>query len=251
MPLSDWRERTILAYLDEPPFCYPRPDGEATGCDIDVARHVLTELGVPHVATRLVTFAELMPGVVTGEWTVNTPLFVTEERAQQVAFSRPVWSLADGLLVRASDSGRLISDEAIAHDGHVNVGVIAGQIQEQATLAAGVPPARILHYATQGEAVTALRQGQIDAYPSVAAAHRGYLQQHPDPDLLTIDLFSSLPGGEGSTAAVGAYSFALENHGLRDAFDQVLAAFLGSLRHRAIMRGHGFTDAEIDRVLSG
>ena len=251
MPLPDWCERTILAYLDEPPFCYPRPDGEATGCDIDVARHVLTELGVPHVETRLVTFAELMPGVVTGEWTVNTPLFVTEERAQQVTFSRPVWALADGLLVRATDAGALVSYEALAHDGHVNVGVIAGQIQEPATLAAGVPPARILHYASQGEAVTALRQGQIDAYPSVAAAHRGYLQQHPNPDLVIVDLLSAASGGEGSIAAVGAYSFAPTSSRLRDAFDQVLAAFLGSSQHRAIMRNYGFTNAEIDRVLSG
>lgn len=251
MPLPDWHEHTILAYLDEPPFCFPLPGGQATGCDIDVARYVLSELSVPRVETRLVTFADLMPGVAAGDWTINTPLFVTDERALQVAFSRPVWSLADGFLVRAADASIFTSYESLAHDERVIVGVITGQVQEQAALAAGVPPARILHFATQGEAVAALRQGLIDAYPSVAAAHRGYLHQRPDPDLVTIDLLASAPGGDGRTSAVGAYSFAHKNHGLRVAWDRVLASFLGSTQHRAIMRGYGFTDAEIDRVLSG
>jgi polar amino acid transport system substrate-binding protein len=249
MPLPDWRECTILAYLDEPPFCFPLPGGQATGCDIEVARHVLSALDVQRVDTRIVTFAELMPGVAAHNWTVNTPLFMTEGRCRNVAFSRPVWCLTDGLLVRSIDSTSLTSYEVLARDERAKVGVIAGQIQEQAALTAGVPPARIQRFATQGEAVDALRRGRIDVYPSVAAAHRVYLHQHPALDLVVIDLLSKTPEGKSSTSALGAYSFALENHSLRRAWDQILDLFLGSSRHREIMRRYGFLDAEIDRVL--
>ena len=93
-------DQIVFAYLDEPPFCAPAVDGPV-GCDVEVAFVVLRALGVERIETRLVTFAELLPGVASGAWHVNTPLFITPERARLVDFSRPVWSLADGLMVQA------------------------------------------------------------------------------------------------------------------------------------------------------
>ena len=72
-----WRERVVLAYIDEPPFGMPGPDGQARGCDVDLAMTVLHGIGVRHIEMRLTTFAELLPGVCAGRWTINTPLFVT------------------------------------------------------------------------------------------------------------------------------------------------------------------------------
>jgi polar amino acid transport system substrate-binding protein len=244
-----WREHTILAYLDEPPFCFPAPDGTAAGCDIEVAMHVLSMLGVQSIETRLVTFAELIPGVAAGRWTVNTPLFVTAERAAKVVFSRPAWALADGLLVRGCDAETLTCYEALASDARVIVGVIADQVQERSALAAGVPAGRITRFATQREAVAALQAGKIDAYPSVTMAHRGYLAQRPDSDLTIVDLYAPALAGEGRAAAIGAYSFSRQNNDLWTGFDHALRAFLGTPQHREIMRRYGFVDAEIDRVL--
>jgi polar amino acid transport system substrate-binding protein len=239
----DRAKPVIFAYLDEPPFCAPAPNGPI-GCDVEVAFAVLRAIGIEGIETRLVTFAELLPGVASGAWQVNTPLFVTEERARLVDFSRPVWSLADGLMVRAGNPKRLISYRALAAHVDVRLVVVADQVQEQRALAAGLPPARLLRVATQPEAVAAVRDGRADAYASVAMAHRGFLRAAPDARLAVVDF-----GADGGAAAEGAYSFAKSNADLRHAFDGMLQRFLGSPEHRAIMRRYHFTDADIDRVL--
>ena len=233
----------VFAYLDEPPFCAPGPDGAAIGCDVEVAFAVLRAIGVDRIETRQVTFAELLPGVANGLWHINTPLFVTAERANLVAFGRPVWSLADGLMVKAGNPKALTSYRALAENADARLVVVADQVQEQAALAAGLPSARILRVATQPDAVAAVLDGRADAYASVAMAHRGYLRGSPDARLEVVDF-----GALGGVAAEGAYSFAKSRDDLRRAFDRVLETYLGSPEHRAIMRRYHFTDVDIDRV---
>jgi len=234
----------IFAYLDEPPFCAPGPDGAPVGCDVEVAFTVLRSIGVERIEAKLATFAELLPGVASGAWHINTPLFVTEERARVVDFSRPCWSLADGLMVRAEYAGRYDSYAALAADQDARLVVVADQVQEQRAVAAGVMLQRVLRVATQVEAVAAVRDGRADAYASVAMAHRGYLLANPDDALRVADF-----GASGGAAAIGAYSFAKSNPALRTAFDEALGNYLGSPSHRAVMRRYGFSDADIDRAL--
>jgi polar amino acid transport system substrate-binding protein len=233
----------IFAYLDEPPFCAPAADGPV-GCDVEVAFAVLRAIGIERIETRLVTFAELLPGVASGAWQINTPLFVTEERARLVEFGRPVWSLADGFMVQAGNSKRLTSYRALAAHMDARLAVVADQVQEQRALAAGLAPARVLRVATQPEAVEAVRDGRADAYASVAMAHRGFLRATPDARLAVVD-----GSADGGAAAEGAYSFSKTNADLKRAFDSVLQRFLGSPEHRAIMRRYDFSDADVDRVL--
>ena len=178
-------------------------------------------------------------------WTVNTPLFVTPQREARVAFSRPVWALADGLMVRADAKLRPASYEAMAANAASVLGVVAAQVQEQSAREAGMPTERITCFADQRAAVEALRGGLIDAYASVAAVHRGFLLREPDAGLAVVDLGARA----GQLAAVGAYSFAKANDGLRRAFDAELRVYLGSSRHRAVMRRYGFGRDEFDRVL--
>ena len=44
-------------------------------------------------------FAELIPGLGEGRWDMTTGLFISEERRKLVDFTRPIWSLPDGLMV--------------------------------------------------------------------------------------------------------------------------------------------------------
>jgi polar amino acid transport system substrate-binding protein len=233
----------VFAYLDEPPFCAPTTTGPI-GCDVEVAFAILKAIGIERVETRLVTFAELLPGVARGTWHINTPLFVTEERQRLVDFSRPVWSLADGFMVRAGNPKRLDSYEGLAANTDARLVVVADQVQEQRALAAGTPPQRIQRVATQAEAVRAVQDNRADAYASVAMAHRGYLAANPNDGLRVVDF-----GASGGAAALGAYSFAKANQDLRGAFDAALGHYLGSPEHRATMRRYGFSDADVSRIL--
>ena len=127
-----------VAYLDEPPFFAPTADPAARlAADIELLRHVLDDLGVREVEFVLTTFAELIPGVIEGRWTMNVPMFVSAARAALIDFSRPVWVAADGFIVRSADAATLTSYEAIAADPAARLAVVVAQIQEQTALAAG------------------------------------------------------------------------------------------------------------------
>ena len=240
--LPPWRERAVFAFIDEPPFARPLPAGGAEGCDVDLALTVLGALGVAHVELRLTTFAELLPGVAAGRWHVNTPLFVTAERADQVAFSRPVWALGDGFIVKAGNPLGIDSYAAIAA-GQAWLGVVMGQVQHDAALAAGVPPGRIRTYSTQQAVVQALRDGEVDAYASTALGNRMFVAALGDVGL------AAVAQPLASAAPVGAFSFALQAHELKARFDEVLAGYLGSAAHRRAAGRWGLGAAEIDPVV--
>jgi polar amino acid transport system substrate-binding protein len=228
----------VFAYLDEPPFCWPAAGGTAQGCDVELVTAVLQALGITEFEQQLTTFAELLPGLASGRWTLTTPLFVTAERQKLVDFSRPVWALTDGLLVRSADRDRLTSYRAVASTA-ARLVVVGGQVQEQAGLAAGIAPERVIRVATQEEAVAAVRHGDADAYASVAMAHRGYLVRRPDDQLAVV----TVPVDEGTPAA-GAFAFGKQHAIFRERFDRALTGLIGSPWHRAIMARHGFPAGE-------
>jgi polar amino acid transport system substrate-binding protein len=189
-------------------------------------------------------FAQLLRGLHDGRWMMTTGLFVTDERRTTVAFSRPIWALHDGLLVRATNPRGIAGYGSLALDGSAVLGAIVEQVQHATALRLGVPADRIRLFRTQDEAAAAVADGRVDAYASVAAAHRGYLAKRPDAALAVVDV-----PVEETPPAYGAFAFARESRGLRDAIDDALGAYLGSPAHRALMARYGFTAVEVDRVL--
>ncbi|MGL4290158.1 MAG: transporter substrate-binding domain-containing protein [Phreatobacter sp.] len=238
-----WRDGLVFACLEEPPFCGRNAAGEVTGCDIAVARHVLAAAGAGPVDFVMTAFAELLPGLADGRWAMTTGLFVTPERARRAAFSRPIWALPDGLLVASGNPKGLTGYAAIASAPAARIGVIEGQVQHQAALAAGIPLHRVIIHATQSEAAEAVRHGEIDAYASFAMAHRGYLAKAGGQGLQVVEV--------DGPAQAGAFTFALANDGLAEAVDAALAGFLGSPAHRALMLAHGFGGRDVDRIAPG
>lgn len=89
-----------FAYLIEPPFNSVNAKGRVTGCDVELARHVFDALGIAEFDLVGTEFSELLPGLADGRWRMTTGLFGTRERRAFAQFSRPIWALSDGLLIR-------------------------------------------------------------------------------------------------------------------------------------------------------
>lgn len=238
-----WRERVVFAYLEEPPFCF-RTVGGASGCDVELAQAVLRDLGVAACDFVEAEFADLIPGLVDGRWAMTTGLFVTPERRKHIAFSRPIWALHDGLLVRAGNPRNIAGYRSVAADAHATLAIVKDQRQRDSALELGVPAARIIEFHTQKKAADAVAGGAADAYASVAMAHRGYLASHRSAPLAVVDV----PASE-LAPAFGAFGFAQSNAGLAEAIDRALGAYLGSEAHRQLMARYGFAPAEVDRVV--
>jgi polar amino acid transport system substrate-binding protein len=232
-PLRHDRELRF-AFLIEPPFCYRASDGAITGCDVEVARHVAQRIGVGALDPVETEFAELLPGLADGRWDMTTGLFVTAERRRLADFSRPIWALPDGLLVRRRNPHGIVGYSSVARAA-LQLGVVREQVQHSTALRLGVPKNRIRAFATYAEAAAAVAAGTIDAYASVAMAHRGYLERHSAHRLAVVEV----PASE-KAAEPGAYAFAKGQARLRDAVDEALAGFLGSVEHKALMARFGF-----------
>jgi polar amino acid transport system substrate-binding protein len=239
--------KVVLAYIEEPPFGWTNPDQSATGADIELADSVLRATGVTHVEHRLTTFAELLPGVQSGRWDMNVPLFVTSERIAKVEFSIPVWAIGDGFLVRSSNPKALYSYESIAQRPDARLGVIAGQVQHGSAQAKGVRDVQILLFEQQAQAVAAVESGEIDAYASTALGNRIVAERIGLTRVESVDHESTL--GDGKSAPVGAFSFRKENRALVDVVNRQLRVHLGSAEHRKSMARFGLSEREIDPVL--
>ncbi len=89
-----------FAYLIEPPFNYRDENNLVTGCDVELAKYLFSEIGTDCFKPIETEFAALLPGVAKGDWRMTTGLFATVERKEIASFTRPVWALPDGLLVQ-------------------------------------------------------------------------------------------------------------------------------------------------------
>ncbi|MFM9844835.1 MAG: transporter substrate-binding domain-containing protein [Dongiaceae bacterium] len=232
-----------FGFLIEPPFNYRLADGTVTGCDVELAKTILAQIGDGKFEPAETEFAELLPGVAAGRWRMTTGLFATEERKKMASFSRPIWALADGLLVRKGNPKALTGYRAIAGNSGAQVAAIRGQVQHDAAVQFGVPGARIRIFEAYGEAAEAVARGTVDAYASVARAHFAFCAQHPELDLevLRINAAEKEP-------AFGCFAFAKHDDAFRHDFDQALKEYLGSKAHRAMMARFGFGDEEIDLI---
>ena len=233
-----------FAFLQEPPFCFTDASGKVDGCDTKLASKICQMLELEHFSPIEAEFAELLPGVTNGRWDMTTGLFISDERRRLVDFTRPIWSLPDGLMVAKDDPLGLKGYRSLARHPSAILAIISDQIQHQTALQNGVPPARIRTFATQAEAAEAVAKGTVQAYASVAMAHRGYIARRPGVRLDVVDV----PASEKQPAA-GAFALARSNAALRQRIDRCLGDLLGSPWHRKMMSEYGFSNDDVDRLL--
>jgi polar amino acid transport system substrate-binding protein len=233
-----------IAYIEEPPFYWTAEDGSVTGADIELADVVLRAIGVSVIEHVPTSFDEFLSGVQEGRWDMNVPIFVTPERAQHVAFSRPVWALGDGFLVHPGNPKALTDYAALAARDDARLGVVAGQVQIASAKSAGVSDRRLVVFKNQPEAIAALVVGEIDAFAATAIGSRAAAEGKPAIEAVAHEM------GHDAQAPVGAFSFAKGNHALLHAVNEQLRRYLGSPDHRARMAGFGITHTEIDAVLA-
>lgn len=232
-----------VAYIEEPPFYWTSEDGSVVGSDIELARVVLEVMGVSAIEFHPTRFEALLPGVEEGRWDMNVPIFISAERAQRVAFSRPVWTLGDGFLLPAGNPRALGSYASLAAQADARLGTIAGTVQIGAARSASVGDDQMVVFQDQAEAVAALQAGNIDAFVGTAVGNRALAEAHPGLDAVAHD-------GDGSgKPAFGGFSFNKDNHTLLQAVNEQLQRYLGTADHRARVAKYGLTGAEIDGIL--
>ena len=233
-----------FAYLIEPPFNFLDENGHVTGCDVELARHVFNALDITHFDPVETEFEELLPGLNDHRWRMTTGLFATAERKQTALFSRPIWALSDGLLVKANNPSKIDGYKSIAVNPNVRLAVICDQFQHRSAIEFGISPAQISIYETYRETAMAVKNGIVDAYASVGKAHCGFMAQNPSWYVTEVVVpFKEKP------PAYGCFAFHLHDTELRDNVNTFLNNFLGSKEHRKMVAAFNVSDADVDLLM--
>jgi polar amino acid transport system substrate-binding protein len=173
-------------------------------------------------------------------------MFITAERSRRVRFSVPVWAATDSFIVRSSDVRDFTSYDAIADDDSIRLAAVTGQMQVETALRAGVPSDRIVEFADQDAAASAVLAGVADASVSTAPGNVAYITRLGDPRLVSV---ADSRAGERRGLPLGAFSFHSASRELAHAFDGQLRRFLGTAGHLEMMARYGFDEAALRPAL--
>lgn len=128
--LSDIQESgtiRVVTTSSSPPHGFLDPDtNQSAGVMIEVAEAVADHLGVTPEFTE-VAFAGLISTLRSGRADLMSgPLFITEERGEQVAFTDPVYGWGEGLLVRTDNEQKYPNLAALSGN---RVGTLTDSVQ--------------------------------------------------------------------------------------------------------------------------
>ena len=145
-----------------PPFTAIDPDsGEVVGYTIDIARSVAERLGL-ELETPTVDWVNELEGLAQGLYDIaDSGIWPTAKRQESFLFSRPMTSTGIVAQVRAADAG----GPGFADMTGMKAGGIQGSSQEAYMLenADALGYESYSGFAGAGEALTALKQGRVDA----------------------------------------------------------------------------------------
>lgn len=93
-----------LSYASERPFAYRDEANRVTGESPEVLRAVLGRMGIRNIQWVQIEWGELIPELKAGRFDIIAiGMFITCERAEQIAFTEPTFALDQAFLVRAGN----------------------------------------------------------------------------------------------------------------------------------------------------
>ena len=119
-----------VGFANEKPYAYKTADGELTGEAVEIARVILKNLGVKEMKGELTEFASLIPGLQAKRFDMITAgMFITPQRATQVGFANPEYSIGEAIAVKKGNPLNLHSYEDIGKHDTAKIAVPSGAIE--------------------------------------------------------------------------------------------------------------------------
>ncbi|HSK38143.1 MAG TPA: ectoine/hydroxyectoine ABC transporter substrate-binding protein EhuB [Arenibaculum sp.] len=230
-----------IAFANEAPFGYAAPDGTLTGEAPEIAKAIFERMGIPEVDGVLTEWASLIPGLQAGRFDVIAAgMFITPQRCEQIAFSEPTYTLGQSFLVQQGNPKDLHGYDDVAAGDDVTLGVLAGAVERDYALEAGVPDERIVRLPDQASMVSAVRAGRVDAAALTAISIEQMARRGGDA-VERAEPFTTPEAAMGS----GAFGFRKADEALLNEFNKHLTEFVGSPEHLELVEQFGFTGNEL------
>lgn len=221
-------------------------DGRLTGEAPEIARLILSKMGINEIEGVLTAPASLIDDLEAGRFDmIAAGMIVMPRRCDQLVFSEPTFKVAEAFLVRSGNPEDLGSFEDVATSEDAVVAVSADAIEGDLARGAGVPEERILVVPDAAAGMAAVRAGQADAFATTGpAAGRLIEEKSPDYGLERTEAFTPVREGEPARPH-GAFAFRKEDAAFAAEFNRQLAEFVGSKGHLALIEPFGLTEANL------
>lgn len=235
-----------VGFANEKPYAYQTPDGELTGEAVEVARAVLKNLGIDEMRGELTEFGSLIPGLNAKRFDMVTAgMFITPDRAEDVAFANPEYSIGEAIAVKKENPLDLHSYEDIAAHDSAKVAVPGGAIEYDYLLEVGVPEDRLVIVPDMPSALSALQSDRADVITATGPSLQATLDTANDPDIERVmDFKQPIIDGE-SVKGYGATAFRKEDQDFVEAFNEELKTLQESGELLDIIEPFDFTKEEL------
>ncbi|EXJ16170.1 transporter substrate-binding domain-containing protein [Imhoffiella purpurea] len=232
-----------IGYAIEPPYAFVDGDGEVMGESPEVARRILSRLGIERISWYQMQFDELIPALQTGRIDVIAAgLFVTPARAERVLFSRKTFRAAPALLVPDTNPHGLASLLDLQRHPELKIAVLEGAVEESLLVDLHVSPSRLIRVPDARTGYAAVGSGLADAMLLSAPSLRWCIRHGTCPHAALIQM--SERSSEARCYGRGAFAFRRSDSGLAEAWNEAARTYLGSTEHLDLLSGLGFGPAE-------
>ncbi len=226
-----------VGFANEAPYSYADASGQLTGESALVFKHVMAELGVPKVEGVLTEWGALIPGLRARRFdAIVASMYITPLRCKQIRFANPTFGVGEALIVKAGnpDAVQTYADAARADK---KIAFVAGTAELGHARLAGLKRAQQVVLPDFAAAVAAVKSGRVAAaaFTSLTAATLAA----KDDAIERAEPFTFTHEGK-SYRGEGSFGFRMEDAELRDAVDAVLAKFIGTEAHLAMIAPFGF-----------
>lgn len=229
-----------IGYAIEPPYVLLDAQGRVSGESPEVLRAALKRMGKPEPVWLHFEFANLLAALQAGRIDlIAAGMFITPERSQQVAFTRPTAHVSTGLLVAAGNPQQLHSLADLARRPELTLAVLEGSVEAAQAGTAGLPATRQIRVTDALSGMAAVRSGSAAAFALSAPSLRWAVQQSADAGVELAEPYQS-------SSPPGQPAYAMRSGDPRlGRLDQALAGWLGSAEHLAIAQRYGFSAADL------
>ncbi|GAN78830.1 ectoine/hydroxyectoine ABC transporter substrate-binding protein EhuB [Acidocella aminolytica] len=244
--LTKLRKRGFIrvAVANEVPYGYMDADGHAKGIGPDVAKHVLTSIGIKHIEWVVMPFGELIPGLRARRVDmVAAEQNILPARCQVVDFSVPDSSYGEGLLVKAGNPHNIHSYMDIKNNPKLKLAIVSGADELAIAHGLGIPDSQIVSIDANADALSSVSSGRVAAYGATELTV-ARLAKHSQAVEAATPFTQPIVNGK-SVRSYGGFSFRKDETSLREAFDKSLTAFKATDGWAKILRDAGLSDASI------
>ena len=165
----------VAINLSAPPFGTTDSQMEPAGYDVDIAKMLAKDLGVP-LEIVPVTNESRIPTMLTGKADlIISVLQITPERAKSVMFSSP-YGMHQSLVFAPADT----KITSLAELSGKRVGVARGSVYSNILAQANIPGIQIIRFGDDSATLNALVAGQVDAIGTVTFLANELQKRYPD-----------------------------------------------------------------------